>query len=190
MVLDMLVVGEAIIDEYHYVQSMREDPTRNIWWEPFDWRWARESTPNAFMFVVALLSLADFYALPVEQALAFAQAWEGDTRMVLLVVLALGAELTDDLLAPVGPRPILFRMLNNLLGIASREDDVTAMLRTLDAMLAVDPDAGRERVMRMVDATYFVKWIWKVILISMRATARANIIFMSVGANRAWTTRA
>jgi hypothetical protein len=45
--------------QYHYVESMREDPTRNIWWEPFDWRWARESTPNAFMFVVALLSLAE-----------------------------------------------------------------------------------------------------------------------------------
>lgn len=63
-----------------------------------------------------------------------------------------GAELTDDLLAPVGPRPILFRMLNNLLAIASREDDATAMLRYLDAMLAVDADAGRERVMRMVVA--------------------------------------
>ena len=33
----------------------------------------------------------------VVEALAFAQAWEGDTRMVLLVVLAPGAELTDDL---------------------------------------------------------------------------------------------
>ena len=32
----------------------------------------------------------------VVDALAFAQAWEGDTRMVLLVVLAPGAELTDD----------------------------------------------------------------------------------------------
>lgn len=63
-----------------------------------------------------------------------------------------GAELTDDLLAPVGPRQIVFRMLNNLLGLASREDDPPAMLRYLDAMLAVMPDAGRERVMRMVIA--------------------------------------
>ncbi len=63
-----------------------------------------------------------------------------------------GAELTDDLLAPVGPRPILFRMLNNLLGIASRDDDAPAMLRYLDAMLVVDPEASRERVMRMLMA--------------------------------------
>ena len=61
-----------------------------------------------------------------------------------------GQELTDDLLAPAGPRPILFRILNNLLGIASRDDDAPAMLRYLDAMLVVDPAASRERVMRML----------------------------------------
>jgi regulator of sirC expression with transglutaminase-like and TPR domain len=63
-----------------------------------------------------------------------------------------GRELTDDLLAPVGPKAILTRMINNLLSIATREDDAPAMLRYLDAMLAVDPDAGRERVMRMLVA--------------------------------------
>ena len=63
-----------------------------------------------------------------------------------------GRELTDDLLAPVGPKAILTRMINNLLSIATREDDAPAMHRYLDAMLAVDPDAGRERVMRMLVA--------------------------------------
>jgi len=63
-----------------------------------------------------------------------------------------GAELTDDLLAPVGPRAILVRMINNLLGIATRSDDAPAMHRYLDAILAVDPDAARERVMRMLVA--------------------------------------
>ena len=63
-----------------------------------------------------------------------------------------GRELTDDLLAPVGPKAILVRMINNLLSIATREDDAPAMHRYLDAMLAVDPDAGRERVMRMLVA--------------------------------------
>jgi regulator of sirC expression with transglutaminase-like and TPR domain len=63
-----------------------------------------------------------------------------------------GRELTDDLLAPVGPKAILTRMINNLLSIATREDDAPAMLRYLDAMLAVDPESGRERVMRMLVA--------------------------------------
>ena len=63
-----------------------------------------------------------------------------------------GRELTDDLLAPVGPKQILVRMINNLLSIATREDDAPAMHRYLDATLAVDPDAGRERVMRMLVA--------------------------------------
>ena len=63
-----------------------------------------------------------------------------------------GRELTDDLLAPVGPKAILVRMINNLLSIATREDDAPAMHRYLDAMIAVDPDAGRERVMRMLVA--------------------------------------
>lgn len=61
-------------------------------------------------------------------------------------------ELTDDLLAPVGPKAILVRMINNLLSIATREDDAPAMHRYLDAILAVDPESGRDRVMRMLVA--------------------------------------
>ena len=50
----------------------------------------------------ALLSTGEVYAAlehvpEVVDALAFAQAWDGDTRMVLLVVLAPGAALDDDL---------------------------------------------------------------------------------------------
>jgi len=63
-----------------------------------------------------------------------------------------GRDLTDDLLATVGPKAILVRMINNLLSIATREDDAPAMHRYLDAMLAVDPESGRERVMRMLVA--------------------------------------
>lgn len=81
--------------------------------------------------------------------------FEGAKRLDRAGVAALyrdlqGAELTDGLLAPVGPRAILLRMLNNLLGIATREDDAPAMHRYLDAIVAVDPDAARERVMRML----------------------------------------
>ena len=63
-----------------------------------------------------------------------------------------GRDLTDDLLAPVGPKAILARMINNLLSIATREDDAPAMHRYLDAILAVDPESGRDRVMRMLVA--------------------------------------
>ena len=43
-------------------------------------------------------------------------------------------------------------MLNNLLAIAIREDDTPAMLRYLDAMLTVDPESSRSRVLRMLTA--------------------------------------
>ncbi len=63
-----------------------------------------------------------------------------------------GRPLTDDLLAVVGPKAILVRMINNLLGLATRDDDPRAMHRYLDAILAVDPDSARERVLRMIVA--------------------------------------
>ncbi len=49
-------------------------------------------------------------------------------------------------------RSILSRMLNNLLAIAIRENDTPAMLRYLDAMLTVDPESSRSRVLRMLTA--------------------------------------
>lgn len=66
---------------------------------------------------------------------------------------AAGEELSERHLAVAPPRAILVRMLNNLLSIASREEDTPSMLRYLDAILAVDPDAVRERVMHMIVAS-------------------------------------
>lgn len=61
-----------------------------------------------------------------------------------------GEPLTDADLAVASPRAILVRMLNNLLAIAGREGRQADVLRYLDAILAIDPDSSRERVMRMV----------------------------------------
>ncbi|MEY3032506.1 MAG: putative serine protease HtrA, partial [Planctomycetota bacterium] len=63
-----------------------------------------------------------------------------------------GESLTESHLAVAPTRAILARMLNNLLGIAMREDDPPAMLRYLDAMLTVEPDSARTRVLRMLTA--------------------------------------
>ncbi|MFM8377815.1 MAG: transglutaminase family protein [Planctomycetia bacterium] len=63
-----------------------------------------------------------------------------------------GEELADADLAVAGPRAILTRMLNNLLGIAAREGRQADVLRYLDAILVVDPDSARDRVMRMITA--------------------------------------
>jgi regulator of sirC expression with transglutaminase-like and TPR domain len=41
-------------------------------------------------------------------------------------------------------------MLNNLLGIAVREGKQADVLRYLDAILVIDPDSARDRVMRMI----------------------------------------
>jgi regulator of sirC expression with transglutaminase-like and TPR domain len=53
----------------------------------------------------------------------------------------------EDLKAPE-PRQILLRMLQNLLGVAQSKLDREALLRYLEAMLALDPDMSRERGMR------------------------------------------
>lgn len=52
--------------------------------------------------------------------------------------------------AAVSKKAILSRMLHNLLGIAERERDRDGMLRYLDALLALDPDAHTERWARAV----------------------------------------
>ena len=61
-----------------------------------------------------------------------------------------GAELNDTDLSVAGPRVILTRMLNNLLGIAVREGKQADVLRYLDATLVIEPDSARDRVMRMI----------------------------------------
>jgi len=65
---------------------------------------------------------------------------------------SVGEELTDEDLAVFGPRAILARMINNLLGIAVREGKQADVLRYLDAILVVAPDSARDRVLRMVTA--------------------------------------
>jgi regulator of sirC expression with transglutaminase-like and TPR domain len=45
-------------------------------------------------------------------------------------------------------RAILVRMLHNLLNLAQRSQDGEGMLRYLDAIIAVSPDAGPERFVR------------------------------------------
>ena len=61
-------------------------------------------------------------------------------------------DLTDEHLAVVGPRAILVRMLGNLVGIASREERPEALLRYLDAILALEPETVVSRVRRMIVA--------------------------------------
>jgi serine protease Do len=63
-----------------------------------------------------------------------------------------GMELAERHLAVASSRQILARMLGNLEGIASREQDAAAMLRYLGGILVVTPDATRDRVLRMVTA--------------------------------------
>lgn len=61
-----------------------------------------------------------------------------------------GAELDDKDLAAVPKKFILMRMLHNLLNVAQQEKDLPAMLRYLDGILVVDPDAHEERWVRAI----------------------------------------
>jgi regulator of sirC expression with transglutaminase-like and TPR domain len=62
----------------------------------------------------------------------------------------IGRELEEEDLAAAGKREIVLRMLSNLLGVAEREDDREGMLRYLEAIVTVEPEAVRERGMRAV----------------------------------------
>ena len=57
-------------------------------------------------------------------------------------------ELTDKDLAPSTKRAIVVRMLHNLLQVASNARDLPAMVRYLDAIVAVDPESAEDRWMR------------------------------------------
>ncbi|HVW01192.1 MAG TPA: tetratricopeptide repeat protein, partial [Planctomycetaceae bacterium] len=63
---------------------------------------------------------------------------------------ATGAPLTDEQLAPAKKRAIIVRMLRNLEGIARSAEDVPALLRYTEAVLALNPDAGEDRMLRAV----------------------------------------
>jgi regulator of sirC expression with transglutaminase-like and TPR domain len=52
--------------------------------------------------------------------------------------------LRPAMLAPVGPRAIVFRMLNNLKGIYARLGDWPRAVRTIDLLLLVEPGASAE----------------------------------------------
>jgi regulator of sirC expression with transglutaminase-like and TPR domain len=50
----------------------------------------------------------------------------------------------SEMLAPVGPRAILFRMLANLKGLYANEGDWARVVRTIDLMLVTEPGASSE----------------------------------------------
>jgi serine protease Do len=59
-----------------------------------------------------------------------------------------GHEVDDEVLKPVTKKAIIVRMLQNLLGLARRDQDTTAGLRYLDGILILDPSDGQTRMMR------------------------------------------
>jgi regulator of sirC expression with transglutaminase-like and TPR domain/CBS domain-containing protein len=61
-----------------------------------------------------------------------------------------GKEVEDKSFAAVGKKAILTRMLHNLINLAGRDKDRDGMLRYLDAILVIDPEAHDERWARAV----------------------------------------
>jgi serine protease Do len=74
-------------------------------------------------------------ALSREEAKELAQAYTGE-------------EAGEAELQPVKKKAILIRMLHNLLGVARENDDIKGVLRYLDTILAIAPDAAQERLLR------------------------------------------
>lgn len=68
----------------------------------------------------------------------------------LRVVAHAGRPATEDDLKASDDRAIITRMLANLLGVAQERDDKEAMLRYLEAIVAVRPDAVQERGLRAI----------------------------------------
>jgi regulator of sirC expression with transglutaminase-like and TPR domain len=75
---------------------------------------------------------------------------EDAARHVLKIT---GKEMEEKHLREVPKKAILTRMLHNLINIANREKDRAGLLRYLDAVLVIDPDADEERLARAV-----VRW--------------------------------
>ena len=59
-----------------------------------------------------------------------------------------GEEPAEETFAPLPADRILERMLRNLIGIAQRRQDEAALLRYIEALLAIHPDAVPERAFR------------------------------------------
>lgn len=64
------------------------------------------------------------------------------------VLAATGQPAGEEQLAPVGKRALLVRMLRNLHAIAARSQDMPAVLRYLDAILAITPDSAEDHMYR------------------------------------------
>lgn len=67
-----------------------------------------------------------------------------------LVLATTGAPLKKEQLAAASKRAIIIRILHNLLGLSQRHEDMTGMLRYVDTIVALAPEAGEERWMRAV----------------------------------------
>jgi regulator of sirC expression with transglutaminase-like and TPR domain len=59
-----------------------------------------------------------------------------------------GQEVPEEDLRPVSKKAILIRMLHNLLGLTRGTGDAKSALRYLDTILAMAPDAAKERLLR------------------------------------------
>jgi regulator of sirC expression with transglutaminase-like and TPR domain len=66
---------------------------------------------------------------------------EEDCRARLRRIYGDALPLSPAMLRPVGPRSILFRMLNNLKGVYAHQEDFERAIRTADLMLLVEPAA-------------------------------------------------
>ncbi|HEX4149367.1 MAG TPA: hypothetical protein VHY20_10280, partial [Pirellulales bacterium] len=74
-----------------------------------------------------------------------------DRKQLAAKVLATGGvELDDQPLPPTSKRDIIARLLRNLMNLADRQRDTGAMLRYADAVIAADPSAAGERLIRAV----------------------------------------
>lgn len=61
---------------------------------------------------------------------------------------AFGRPLVDGDLKPIESRDVLVRMLHNLRGISERSEDVPAVLRYVEGVLAIAPDQAEDRMYR------------------------------------------
>lgn len=66
------------------------------------------------------------------------------------VLATTGEAMEDRHLQAAGKKAILVRMLHNLMNVARDEKDINGMLRYLDAILTLTPDAAEERWLRAV----------------------------------------
>lgn len=88
--------------------------------------------------------------VPVKGEGQLIDAYDGGKMLSVADAAALvGSDFNEKHLAAVAPRAIVYRMLNNLLNLAQRDQDIDSSLRYLDALIAVQPETtGRERVLR------------------------------------------